>query len=155
GEGGRSGAADLDSDLRHQFLEEGEEDLIAAGGHFCATRDGSFYRGADELLIIGGGNSGLEEGLFLSQFAKRVRIVERNPELKAFRLLQNKVLTHPAIRGSHQHGHRGAAWEEAARRGRRARPLDGRSSAVASGGSLRLHRTHAEHRVSPRRRRAR
>jgi len=73
----------------------GEDDLIGAGVHFCATCDGPFYRGADELLVIGGGNSGLEEGLFLSQFAKRVRIVEHNPELKASRLLQDKVLTHP------------------------------------------------------------
>lgn len=73
----------------------GEDDLIGAGVHFCATCDGPFYRGAAELLVIGGGNSGLEEGLFLSQFAKRIRIVEHNPELKASRLLQDKVLTHP------------------------------------------------------------
>jgi thioredoxin reductase (NADPH) len=68
----------------------GEEDLIGAGVHFCATCDGPFYRGAEELLVIGGGNSGLEEGLFLSQFAKRIRIVEFNPEL-----LQDKVRSHP------------------------------------------------------------
>jgi thioredoxin reductase (NADPH) len=73
----------------------GEEDLIGAGVHFCATCDGPFYRGAEELLVIGGGNSGLEEGLFLSQFAKRIRIVEFNPELKASKLLQDKVRSHP------------------------------------------------------------
>lgn len=73
----------------------GEDELIGAGVHFCATCDGPFYRGAEELLVIGGGNSGLEEGLFLSQFAKHIRIVEHNPELKASRLLQDKVLTHP------------------------------------------------------------
>ena len=39
----------------------GEEDLIGAGVHFCATCDGPFYKGAEELLVIGGGNSGLEE----------------------------------------------------------------------------------------------
>jgi thioredoxin reductase (NADPH) len=73
----------------------GEEDLIGAGVHFCATCDGPFYKGADELLVIGGGNSGLEEGLFLSQFAKRIRIIEFNPELKASKLLQDKVRSHP------------------------------------------------------------
>ncbi len=73
----------------------GEDALIGAGVHFCATCDGPFYRGAEELLVIGGGNSGLEEGLFLSQFAKHVRIVEHNPELKASRLLQDKVRNHP------------------------------------------------------------
>ena len=44
----------------------GEEDLIGAGVHFCATCDGPFYKGADELVVIGGGNSALEEGLHLS-----------------------------------------------------------------------------------------
>jgi thioredoxin reductase (NADPH) len=73
----------------------GEDRLIGAGVHFCATCDGPFYRGADELLVIGGGNSGVEEGLFLSQFAKRIRIVGRNPELKASRLLQDEVRRHP------------------------------------------------------------
>lgn len=73
----------------------GEEDLIGAGVHFCATCDGPFYKGASELLVIGGGNSGLEEGLFLSKFAERIRIVEFLPELKASKLLQDKVLSHP------------------------------------------------------------
>ncbi len=73
----------------------GEDDLIGAGVHFCATCDGPFYKGADEVLIIGGGNSGLEEGIFLSQFARKVRIVEFAPELKASQLLQDKVYSHP------------------------------------------------------------
>jgi thioredoxin reductase (NADPH) len=73
----------------------GEEDLIGAGVHFCATCDGPFYRGADELLVIGGGNSALEEGLFLLKFAKRVRIVQREPELTASRLLQDKINNDP------------------------------------------------------------
>jgi len=69
----------------------GEDDLIGAGVHFCATCDGPFYRGADELLVIGGGNSALEEGLFLTRFTNRVRIVQRDPELTASRLLQDKI----------------------------------------------------------------
>lgn len=69
----------------------GEEDLIGAGVHFCATCDGPFYKGAQELLVIGGGNSGLEEGLFLAQFADRIRIVQAGPELTASQLLQDKV----------------------------------------------------------------
>lgn len=70
----------------------GEDDLIGAGVHFCATCDGPFYRGADELLVVGGGNSAVEEGIFLSQFAKRVRIVERGSKLAASQLLQDRVL---------------------------------------------------------------
>jgi thioredoxin reductase (NADPH) len=69
----------------------GEDDLIGAGVHFCATCDGPFYRGADELLVIGGGNSALEEGLYLRKFAKRIRVVQREPELTASRLHQHKV----------------------------------------------------------------
>jgi thioredoxin reductase (NADPH) len=74
----------------------GEDSLIGAGVHFCATCDGPFYKGAEELLVIGGGNSALEEGLFLTQFAQRVRIVARG-ELTAARLLQDKVSHHPQI----------------------------------------------------------
>jgi thioredoxin reductase (NADPH) len=73
----------------------GEEELIGAGVHFCATCDGPFYRGAEELLVVGGGNSALEEGLFLAQFAQRIRVVQRGAELSASSLLQDKVRHHP------------------------------------------------------------
>ena len=72
----------------------GEEDLIGAGIHFCATCDGPFYKGSGELLVLGGGNSGLEEGLFLTQFTDKVRIVEHNDKLVANRFLQDKVMMH-------------------------------------------------------------
>ncbi len=76
---------------------EGEADLIGAGIHFCATCDGPFYRGAKEVLVIGGGNSGLEEGLFLTQFADHVTVVEYSEKLAGSRLLQDKVLAHPKM----------------------------------------------------------
>jgi thioredoxin reductase (NADPH) len=76
----------------------GEDDLIGAGIHFCATCDGPFYRGAAELVVLGGGNSGLEEGLFLTQFADLVTIVQRGDRLTANRLLQDKVGMHPKMR---------------------------------------------------------
>jgi len=75
----------------------GEEDLIGAGIHFCATCDGPFYKGAEELVIIGGGNSGFEEGLFLTQFAEHVTIVEASATPRASRLLQDKVAAHPKM----------------------------------------------------------
>ena len=73
----------------------GEDKLIGAGVHFCATCDGPFYKGADEVLVVGGGNSALEEGLFLAQFASRVRIAQLGPELTASPLLQDKVRADP------------------------------------------------------------
>lgn len=75
----------------------GEDELIGAGIHFCATCDGPFYAGSEQLMVIGGGNSGLEEGLFLTQFTERVTIVERSESLKASALLQDKVKNHPKM----------------------------------------------------------
>ena len=76
---------------------EGEADLIGAGIHFCATCDGPFYRGASELVVVGGGNSGLEEGLFLTQFVDHVTVVQTLAALSASKLLQDKVLSHPKM----------------------------------------------------------
>ena len=75
----------------------GEDDLIGAGIHFCATCDGPFYKGASQLLVLGGGNSGLEEGLFLTQFVDRVTIVQRGDRLTANKLLQDKVMMTPTM----------------------------------------------------------
>ena len=72
----------------------GEGDLIGAGIHFCATCDGPFYKGASQLVVLGGGNSGLEEGLFLTQFVDKVTIVQRSDRLTANKLLQDKVMMH-------------------------------------------------------------
>ena len=68
----------------------GEEDFIAAGVHFCATCDGPFYKGQD-IVVVGGGNSGFQEGLFLTRFAKSVTILERTDRLRASLALQDKV----------------------------------------------------------------
>lgn len=76
---------------------DGEADLIGAGIHFCATCDGPFYKGTSEVVVLGGGNSGLEEGLFLTQFADHVTVIERGAELRGSKLLQEKVLAHPKM----------------------------------------------------------
>jgi thioredoxin reductase (NADPH) len=72
----------------------GEQDLIGGGVHFCATCDGPFYSGADEVVVIGGGNSALEEGLHLSEFARKVRVLARS-ELSASPVLQERVRSDP------------------------------------------------------------
>ena len=74
----------------------GEEDFIGAGIHFCSTCDGPFYKGQD-MLVVGGGNSGIEEGLFLTKFASLVTVLERSDRLKASQLLQEKALGHPQM----------------------------------------------------------
>jgi thioredoxin reductase (NADPH) len=72
----------------------GEKEMIGAGVHFCATCDGPLYKGADEVVVIGGGNSALEEGLHLSEFAHRVRVLTRNG-LSAAPILQKRVKADP------------------------------------------------------------
>jgi thioredoxin reductase (NADPH) len=59
-----------------------EEDLIGVGVHFCATCDGAFYRDK-EVIVIGGGNSALEEGIFLATFCKKVIILNRGNKFTA------------------------------------------------------------------------
>lgn len=68
----------------------GENELIGINVHFCATCDGAFYKNK-KVLVIGGGNSGFEEGLFLTKFASQVDIVEFLPEVKASQILQKTV----------------------------------------------------------------
>jgi thioredoxin reductase (NADPH) len=69
----------------------GEDDLIGAGIHFCATCDGPFYRGSEQLLVIGGGNSALEEAIFLTQFTEKVTVICQNAEPRASALLLEKA----------------------------------------------------------------
>jgi len=76
---------------------EGESDLIGAGIHFCATCDGPFYKGSEELLVLGGGNSGLEEGVFLTQFTDKVTVVEYKDRLAGSQVLQDKVAADPKM----------------------------------------------------------
>jgi thioredoxin reductase (NADPH) len=69
----------------------GEEDFIGAGVHFCATCDGPFYKGAKEIVVIGGGNSAVEEGLHLTSFADKVTLLVRGDRLTASRVALEKV----------------------------------------------------------------
>jgi thioredoxin reductase (NADPH) len=81
----------LTSGARYRRMDiPGEDELIGINVHFCATCDGAFYKGK-KVLVVGGGNSGFEEGLFLTRFAAQVDIIVNSQEPKASRILQNKV----------------------------------------------------------------
>lgn len=67
-----------------------EEELIGSGIHFCATCDGAFYRDKD-IIVIGGGNSALEEGIFLAGFCRSVKIVHRSVEFTASKTYVEKL----------------------------------------------------------------
>src|ERR1041384_4846218 len=69
----------------------GEDDYIGAGIHFCATCDGPFYKGAREIAVVGGGNSAVEEGLHLTNFAGKVTLLVRGDKLAASQIAIDKV----------------------------------------------------------------
>ena len=72
---------------------EGEEEFRGRGVSYCATCDGAFFRNK-HLIVIGGGNTALDEGLFLTKFASKVTLVHRRDELRGDKILQEKFLAH-------------------------------------------------------------
>jgi thioredoxin reductase (NADPH) len=69
----------------------GEDDYIGAGIHFCATCDGPFYKDSEEIVVIGGGNSAVEEGLYLTKFTEKVTLLVRGDKLDASQIAIDKV----------------------------------------------------------------
>jgi thioredoxin reductase (NADPH) len=68
----------------------GEADTIGRGVHFCATCDGPVYRGKD-LIVVGGGNSAMQETLFLAKFASHITMLVRGPQLGGSAILRDQV----------------------------------------------------------------
>lgn len=74
----------------------GEKEFTGRGVSYCATCDGWFFKDK-EVIVVGGGDSALEEGLFLTRYAKKVTIVHRRDQLRAQPFLQKQAFAHPKI----------------------------------------------------------
>lgn len=75
----------------------GEQELTGRGVSYCGTCDGAFFR-EKEITIVGGGDTALEEALFLTKFASKITIIHRRDELRGSKILQERVFNHPKIK---------------------------------------------------------
>lgn len=82
---------------KHRLLGvAGEEEYTSRGVSYCAVCDGAFFRN-QELLVVGGGDSAVEEAIYLTQFAKKVTIVHRRNQLRAQKILQERAFANEKL----------------------------------------------------------
>ncbi len=114
---------------------ENESKLMGYGVSACATCDGFFFRDK-HVAIVGGGDTAMEEALFLTKFAKKVSVLHRRQELRASQIMQQRALDHPKIEfvwntvvtdvlGSSQTGIQGLMVQDTQSKEQREMPIEG------------------------------
>jgi thioredoxin reductase (NADPH) len=74
----------------------GEDALIGKGVSYCAVCDGAFFKGSD-VAVVGGGNSAVEEAIYLTRYARKVYLIHRRDRFRADKILVDRALAHPQI----------------------------------------------------------
>ncbi|MCX7971197.1 MAG: thioredoxin-disulfide reductase [Negativicutes bacterium] len=76
----------------------GESDLRGRGVSYCAVCDGAFYEDADNVVVVGGGDSAVEEAVFLTKFARCVTLIHRRDSLRAAKILQDRLFGNQRVK---------------------------------------------------------
>ena len=121
----------------------GEVELTGRGVSYCATCDGWFFKEKD-VIVVGGGDSALEEGIFLTRFARSITIIHRRDELRASAILQARAQKNPKIKFIWNSVVTDIIGDEAVKAVRIKNVKDGEVSANSNGWHICFYRTYTE-----------